>query len=174
MSRLVTACTRRFVIATALLALPWWAAPAAAESVGFEQTDGEIIFEDLQFLSGSGASTASFIVSAPGTYSATLTDFAFPETFETLALAITTATSTLLSLAEPGTVEFMLEDVGTFFVTVFGTTRAPQNLGLYGLEIAAVDVGAPIPLPGALPLLLGALAWLGAARRRAAPGVAAP
>jgi hypothetical protein len=126
-----------------------------------------VIYQDLQFISEDTASTETFSVDAAGSYRATLVDFAFPDPFSVLALAITQGDP------ETGIIEHGIVFGTGFFTFNITDTTKPLNVhvvanptekcsrsGLYGLQILSV------PLPSAFWLFLSALTGIvGVARR---------
>ena len=155
---------------TALLALalglaPWLAAPAYADLVDADGNAPGVraaapVLEDVQIITGSTTTSTAFEITAGGTYTVTLTDFVFPDPFESLALAITSATATLALLTEPGSFDLVIDGPMQLFALVFGVPSADSGVGLYGVSIVLAQNGGgePVPLPAASWLLLSALA----------------
>jgi len=160
-------------LALASIAAAWAAAPVRAELLDAEGNAAGIsraapVLEDVGFITGNSTVSTAFSITASGTYTVTLTDLLFPDPFQSLALAITSATTTFGSLTEPGSVDVILDGPMQLFALVFGTPDAVSGIGLYGLAITLSDGGGsePVPLPAGAWLLLSGLAAL-LARRRA-------
>ena len=118
----------------------------------------EVVFEDVSFLYGSQGKNNSFTITAPGTYQATLVDFDFPSSFDTLSMNITKgATSEVERMNAPGSLVFDATP-GLYFANVFGTADSGHsvNASLYGLKIAQMSVSA-VPLPTAIGMFVSAL-----------------
>lgn len=137
------------------LAAAAWVAPVQAATV---------IYEDVDFLvsqPGSGTSipgtkVSSFEIVAPGTYTATLTDFSFPEKFSTLGLSITSFVDDSLNLGSlfgDGSFTFNASGAGTYYANVFGVPGDTFGVGLYGVQVSSV-----VPLPPAVLFLVSGLA----------------
>jgi hypothetical protein len=155
-------------------ALLWLASPARAELVDAQGNAPGIaaaapVFEDVGFITGNATTSTAFSITAAGTYTVTLTDFAFPDAFQSLALAITSATATLATLDAPGTIDFVLNGPAQLFALVYGAPNLNTGVGLYGLRVALADNGGgnQVPLPASLWLLASAVAsaLLGQRRR---------
>jgi len=156
---------------TALLALalglaPWLAAPAFADLVDADGNAQGVhapapVLDDVQIVTGSTTTSTAFEITAAGTYTVTLTDFAFPDPFQSLALAITSATATLALLTEPGSFDLVLDGPMQLFALVFGVPNEESGVGLYGVNIVLARNGGggePVPLPASAWLLLSGLA----------------
>ena len=139
---------------------------ARAEMVEIEETLEVVLFEEVQFIEGSQGIVTAFDISTPGNYVARLTDFAFPDPFDQLALSVITSSASFGTLSGAGEITFTVTDPGQYFAVVFGVAGGLGEIGLFGLEIAQV-----VPLPAPILLFASALAALGFARRRAADGV---
>lgn len=135
---------------------PAQSAPVAYEKVGF--------IEDMGYFNDA------FIIDEPGIYKATLADFDFPNSFDTLSLLVGSAVEQKGSLAAPGSFSFDAV-AGNYYLSLLGVAGGALNLGLYGVQIQQmVAVPTPVPLPAAVVLLMSGLGVLGGMRwrRRAA------
>lgn len=128
------------------------------------EVGGEVSYQDVGFISGISSSSQAFEIVTAGVYRATLTDFVFPEAFQTLQLIVTSATQEYGRIDGSGSFLFDV-DPGRYFVSLFGQAGGVFDLGLYGVDISAANV-APVPLPPAALLLLSALGALAATRAR--------
>ncbi len=133
-----------------------------------------VVFETSELTEGLVFSTTPFEITqydidrtGNSPFDVTLSDFEFPVAYEFLALNITTATDTVLTLTEPGTAHFEATP-GTYFanlVTLASELTAPAsdtpiNVGSFGVEVTAV------PLPPAVVLFGSALVGLVGLGRR--------
>ena len=111
-----------------------------------------------------------FTVTGPGTVEVILTDLAWTEQFNALALAITTANDILQQLSQAGALTFKVGNAGQYYALVTGAAGGLIKLGLFGLHVRYHPPTPTVPLPAAALLLLSGLGALGGAglRRRAA------
>ena len=130
------------------------------------------VLDEVRLITGSSTVSTEFSITKDGTYTVTLTDLMFPDPFETLALAITSATTTFGTLTAPGSIDIVLDGPTQLFALVFGAPNARTGVGLYGVRIVLADNGGgggggnPVPLPGAIWLLASALLGTFAPRLR--------
>lgn len=128
-------------------------APGAGAAPVLEVTDYVTGIEGLSF---------SFDVGdVPGTFEAALGDLSFgPLEFAYLGLSISTAATTLGTLDAPG--RFFFEGVPgiTYYANVFAVGSGDFNTGLFGAQVSAV------PLPAPLVMLLSGIVLLVLVRRR--------
>jgi hypothetical protein len=125
-------------------------------------------YQDVGFISGTGGVTNAFDIALAGSYQAKLTDFKFPDAFQTLQLIVTSATDEYGRITEPGSFSFDATP-GRYYVSVMGKAHPPFDLGLYGVWIGAAAVQppvAPVAIPAAGLLMLSALGVLAVIRRR--------
>ena len=119
------------------------------------------VLDDVQLITGSSTVATEFSITAEGTYTVTLTDLMFPDPFQELALAITSATTTFGTLTAPGSMDLVLDGPTKLFALVFGVPNAHTGVGLYGVRIVLADNGGgggnPVPLPAAIWLFASAL-----------------
>lgn len=145
------------------LALTLLSGIAQAEMVASEPT-----FRDLQFVDGVSLNSTSFEVSEAGAFTVSLIDYAFPDTFDELTVAITdAAASFFVAQVRAGVdpTQIVLDTAGTYVASVFASV---EGTGLYALSVTPADLDVVIPLPAGLWLLLSGLGLLAATRRRAA------
>jgi len=141
-------------------------APAAlGEMVEIDEQFEVVVFEDVQFIEGTQGIVTAFDISAPGNYIARLTDFAFPNPFDEIALSVVTSSASFGSVTGAGEFAFTVDDPGQYFAVIFGVAGGLGEIGLFGIEIAQV-----VPIPAPVVLFASALAVLGLTRRRAADG----
>ena len=157
MNKKLTECLTRMVCGATLLV---GAGVAQAESVVYEST-AFVTNDELEYV------LEDFEVNQAGTYRATLVDYNFPESFDSLGLLINdSGTQELGRIESPGWFDFTAE-VGIYTAAVWGDTGNTIGLGLYGVSIELMDPIAT-PLPAALPLLgSAALILAGFARHNA-------
>jgi hypothetical protein len=149
----------KFLMGAAVAALGCVMAPRAhAESVVLERSG---------LISGSESFVYQFDAPGAGTMTAKLTNLAWPERLSSLSFAASTATSVLTMLADAGSIQFSVSGPGAYYAHIAGTAGGALDVGLYSLRITFDSGISPVPLPGALPLLLAALAsGAGLLRRR--------
>lgn len=122
------------------------------------EANSSVLLESADTLLGTEVVVSEFYIMDHETdIEVTLTDFEFPEPFETLTLAITSSTALLGSTSGPGTFSFHAEP-GTYFAHVVGDAgKMPGTdleMGAYGLLITEV------PIPAAALLFFSGLAVL--------------
>lgn len=117
-----------------------------------------VVYENVGFVEDMEMSTTSFEIPTAGNFKATLTDFEFPEAFDLLGFAVTTATEMVGATTEPGSFTFSA-DPGTYFANFVGITGG-GGLGLAGVQISAV------PLPAAAVLFSSSMLALVLVGRR--------
>jgi hypothetical protein len=125
-----------------------------------------VVYEDVELFQGETFFTDSFVISDPGTYLATLTDFEFPAPMTDTGMSLTTATDLLGSLMAPGTFTFDATP-GDYYVSFFGfaDSSTSTRLGQYGIEISLQT--SPVPVPAAIWLFAsGLIGLIGISRRK--------
>ena len=132
---------------------------ASTQSDGGISGSGNVIFETVQFVWGSENFNYHFEAGPPGII-ITLTDFADQldslsiSPFETLELFVTTATTVLGELSEPGVLTINLEETDNIFLSVKATVLSGVGDGLFGIEVV------PVPIPAGFIFLLTGLLGL--------------
>jgi hypothetical protein len=136
---------------------------------GAQANAASVVYEDVGFIRGVGFESDSFMVSADGTYRASLTDFNFPVKFDELNFTITTLNADLTgmheidSLSGAGWFDFEASSGITYYANVHGVAGGRLDLGLYGIGVAALNAPvSSVPLPAPLLLLSSALVVIGA------------
>ena len=134
---------------------------AQAESVIYEST-AFVTNDELEYV------LEDFEVQQAGTYRATLVDYNFPESFDSLGLLINdSGTQELGRIENSGWFDFTAE-VGIYTAAVWGDAGDTIGLSMYGVSIELMDNPISTPLPAALPLLgSAALVLAGLARHNA-------
>lgn len=126
-----------------------------------------VVYEDVSFFCGTAEQAEQFTINNAGTYSATLTDFKFPNSFTAnFGLMVSTSVAEMGQTLGPGSFTFEATP-GTYWASVFGVPGGSLNMGLFGVrvEMLASAVPSPVPLPGGLVLLASALvAYVGFGR----------
>ena len=101
------------------------------------QTSGsspQILLDQTQVVAGQ-FTTQTVNLGTSGSYSATLTDLAFPATFQELATVVSTGATVLGKVYGSGTFQFS-GTPGQYVVTTIATPGS-QNYGLYSLRVAS-------------------------------------
>jgi hypothetical protein len=105
-------------------------------------------------------------LSAPGRWTITVTDLAWPQALQSLSFALTDNNGVLASRNSAGALWFDVVTPTTLFATVFATPNALIGAGLYHINIDFTSAVAPVPLPAAAWLLLSGLCGIVALRRK--------
>jgi len=125
-----------------------------------------IIYEELSFVDGTETSIQSFSDLDEGLYKLRLTDFEFPEAFGFLGATFSSSTDVVGSLLlgehnSSASLVFEIDQPDTYYLAVAGIAGSAYNLGMYGVELAAV------PLPPAAYLFFSGLMGVVLVGRRA-------
>lgn len=142
---------------------------AGAVAAPLAQAD-TIVLAESAYISGTQSTVYSLAAPSAGTLTVKLDNLAWPARLSSLSFALTTATGVLQTLSGEGQVTLDVSNPGTYYAIVSGTAQGRWNIGMYSLNIAFSQLGgpAPVPLPGALWLLLSGFAGLlGLTRRQA-------
>lgn len=129
----------------------------------FDGYKGATLFEDVDFVQGSAGVVNNLGPVDAGWYQLTLTDFVFPNAFEDLRVALTTATGvvSMLNLSdgyEQAANFIQLNDSDSYYLSIYGITTA-GSYALYGVELSHF-IASPVPLPASIFLLFtGLMAW---------------
>jgi hypothetical protein len=97
-----------------------------------------IVFEDHSFISGVESFALPFMVTVPGTYKGTLTDFGNPAPFEKLGIAITFGGDTIKERGTPGNFFFTATSTGQYLANINAKAQSDQGVGLYHAQVALV------------------------------------
>lgn len=131
-----------------------------------------ILFSGGEVRSGEGSWTSQMQITGPGTLSVSAWDLGTPGTFfeplESLSFSVTQAggQNVLGSRLGEGELQIGISTAGLYFLNVFmkPSPTSPSHLGVVSWEATFT----PVPLPPAVWLLLGGLAWAtGLQRKRA-------
>ncbi len=123
---------------------------------------------------GSAANVMAIDVTSAGKVELTVTDLDFPSPFASLDVGLTDGSSSLGSLADPGTFTVDLTKPMMLYAEVFAVAGASSDVGLYNLNAVLIPA-SPVPLPrpaGLLSMGLGLLvlsSWLFARRAHGVP-----
>lgn len=140
------------IIALAVIAA--WALslrPAAADTV---------IYDSAGFIQGQQSFVESFDITTAGTLTVTLADIPWLDTISNLNFFLSSAGGTIGKSMGAGT-ESIGVGPGVFYAHWFGDANGQFGVGAYGIKLMFQPGSVtPVPLPGALFLLLSALAAL--------------
>jgi hypothetical protein len=126
-----------------------------------------ILVENSGLIHGRQSQSFEFFVPSTGTLTMQLADLVWPSAFQSLTASLTTSTSLLGALAQPGTLTWRIDTAGTFFAVVSGVAAGEFQLGLASLQIGFQPDLPAVPLPAGLWLLLSGLTSAGLLARRA-------
>lgn len=118
-----------------------------------------VVYQDFDVVTHDTVFTTPFAVDAPGTYRAVLVDFAYPDPFDILSLAITQDGNPLGIGFGTGTFLFDVATPGTLMAHL-AAIPGDSGEGVYGLQVL------PVPLPAAIWLFLSALIGIVGVGRR--------
>jgi len=139
------------IIALAVIAA--WALslrPAAADTV---------IYDSAGFIQGQQSFVQSFDITTAGTLTVSLADIPWLDTVSNLNFFLTSAGGTIGKSMGAGS-ESIGVGPGVVYAHWFGDANGQFGVGAYGIKLMFQPGVTPVPLPGALFLLLSALAAL--------------
>jgi hypothetical protein len=132
-----------------------------------------ILVKDSPLLYGSQTVAYSMKVTGAGSLAVALDDLNFPTALADLSFALATSGGVLQTLTGEGDAQFDVDSAGTYWAIVSGRGLGKFGIGQLSLSVVFspfTDPGSgptPVPLPGALALLLAGLAGtFGVARKR--------
>ena len=133
---------------------------AAVFAAPFAQADTMLLAQSAAI---NGSQSAIYAISAPGagSLSVSLENLNWPARLSSLSFALATATGVLQTLSGEGSTTVNVGSAGTYYALVTGTAQGHWNLGMYSLRVSfssLVSDPTPVPLPGALGLLVSGLA----------------
>jgi len=152
----------RELIIAAIAVIAAWAvpsSPAAADTV---------LYDSAGLIQGQQSFVQSFNLTTAGTLTVSLSDIAWLDTISNLNFFITTATGTLGTSMGAGS-ESVSVGPGMLYAHWYGDADGTFGVGAYGIKLMFQPAGAtPVPLPGALVLLLSGLGGMFGLRFRRA------
>jgi hypothetical protein len=144
----------RQLITVALVGMAAWAlsfSPALADSV---------LYDSSGFIQGQQSFVQSFDIKTAGTLTVSLSDIPWLDTISNLNFFVTTASGTLGTPMGAGT-ESMNVGPGMLYAHWYGDANGVFGVGAFGIKLTFQPNDAtPVPLPGALVLLLSGLGAL--------------
>jgi hypothetical protein len=150
----------RQFIAIALLGIAAWALPFSSASAD------TVLYDSSGFIQGQQSFVQSFDITTAGTLTVSLSDIPWLDTISNLNFFLTTTTGTVGASMGAGT-ESMSVEPGMLYAHWFGDAAGTYGVGVYGIKLMFQPSGVnPVPLPGALILLLSGLAGLFGMRYR--------
>lgn len=134
----------------------------------------QLLLQTTTTLFGTQSAVYSLSTSGAGTVTATLTNHDWPERFASLSFALATTSGVLKTLSEEGRTTIDVSSAGNYYAIVSGTAQGRWNAGMFTLSLMFSPLSngpGPVPLPGALWLMLSGLAgmWAVVRKRTAVP-----
>jgi hypothetical protein len=117
-----------------------------------------VLYDSAGFIQGQQSFVQSFDITTAGTLTVSLADIPWLDTISNLNFFLTSAGGTIGKSMGAGT-ESIGVGPGVIYAHWFGDANGAFGVGAYGIKLS-FQPGTPVPLPGALFLLLSALAAL--------------
>ena len=122
----------------------------------------------LVLVRNSNLTSASMELVSSGTLTIKLIDLTFTQALSTLSFSLSSPTSKLLSTTGAGVWTWNVDSPTLLFATVSAVAGAAKNYGAFNVSLsfapAQLPEQAPVPLPGALWMLLSGIGALSASR----------
>jgi hypothetical protein len=150
----------RQFITIALIGIAAWALPFSSASAD------TVLYDSSGFIQGQQSFVQSFDITTAGTLTVSLSDIPWLDTISNLNFFLTTTTGTVGASMGAGTESVSVEP-GMLYAHWFGDAAGTFGVGVYGIKLTFQPNGAtPVPLPGALILLISGLGLLFSMRYR--------
>ena len=143
----------------ALAGMIAWALPFSSASAD------TVLYDSSGFIQGQQSFVQSFDITTAGTLTVSLSDIPWLDTISNLNFFLTTASGTVGTSMGAGS-ESVTVGPGMVYAHWFGDAAGTYGVGVYGIKLMFQPNGTPVPLPGALILLLSGLALLFGMRYR--------
>ncbi len=129
-----------------------------------------VLYSQSTYVKGNAGNVTTLETPGAGELFLTLTDLDFPTQFASLDFSLSSSSTALTGLADPGTLQLSVTGPTTLYADVFASAQGKCDVGLYNLTATFLGNASPVPLPGSGTLLSGALLFLlaGVYRRRVA------
>ncbi len=125
-----------------------------------------VMYDSAGLIQGQESFTDSFVVPTAGTLTVTLTDIPWLDTVSDLSGFVSTTTGVIGKPMTLGTESMYVQQPGTVYAHFFGDANGTYGIGAYGVKVSFNAGPAPVPLPGALVLLVSGLGMLLGWQRR--------
>jgi hypothetical protein len=131
---------------------------------GADPISAASLLEESTLVINQQSNVYAFTAPGAGTLTVQLDDIVWPTALTNLGLSINSPSSVLGSMSVDGSMNITVSHAGTYYANVSGQAGGPFDIGLYSLQVDFTPAGTPVPLPGAIVLLLGGLGLLGGLR----------